>query len=137
MLFNRDFESSPIDIKNTYGFRIIAFPPVKPKYRSLTRLFNEGGLSFYEDEYEQGVYHMEYYVEGMPSPIETKLIISLTQTKKPQINIEYNALGYKKYARKEVFGFANAISSRISWEHKIIWFTEDGKKTIWKNSNKS
>jgi len=136
--FNYDFESPSIDISEIFGFHINAFPSVKPKYRSLERLFNGDNLSFYEDE--QGVYHLEYCFERMSPPIEAKLIVSPNiwepQTKRCEIKVEYIDLRYRNYARKIVVGFANAISSRMSWKHKIVWCTEGGHVIEWKNSDK-
>jgi hypothetical protein len=113
------------------------FPPVKPKYRSLEQLLNGDNLSFYEDE--QG-YHLEYYFEKESSPIEVKLMVSPNiyepQTQRCEIKVEYIDLRYRNYARKIVVGFANAISSRMSWKHEIVWCTEDGHLSVWKNSDK-
>ena len=120
-----------------FGFHITAFPPVKLKYGSLKQRFNRGSLSFYEDE--QGVYHVEYYVERMSSPIEAKLIVSPNlyepQTKRPEITVDYVDLRYRYYARKEVVGFAIAISSQMSWKHEIVWCTEDSHIIEMKNSD--
>jgi hypothetical protein len=77
---------------------------------------------------------VEYYVERMSSPIEAKLIVSPNrwepQTKRCELKVAYSCLGYKYYSRKNVVDFAYAISSRMSWEHEIVWFTEHGKIII-------
>ncbi|UCH69612.1 MAG: hypothetical protein JSV29_04975 [Candidatus Bathyarchaeota archaeon] len=136
--FNCDSESPFIDIRKTYGFQITAFPPARPKYKSLKRRFKGDGLIFYENG--QGVYHLEYYLGRMPSPIETKVILPHSwelQTRRCEITITYIGLGYKWNSRKEVFDFANAISSRMhacSWPHEIVWFADDHKRTKWKIS---
>jgi hypothetical protein len=71
----------------------------------------------------------------MRSPIEaTEFILSsnLLEPKKKRykLTISYGCLGYKKSPRKEVAAFAYAISSHIRWKHEIVWFAEDGKRTI-------
>ena len=126
-----------INTSETYGFKITAFPSVKPKQRSLKQHFNRGALTFYEDEYKLGLYHLEYYLEKMPAPIEAKFIVLPNlyekQTKKPEIKIEYSDLRYKYSARKEVVGFANEITSRMRWKHTITWITENGEIRNLKN----
>jgi len=76
----------------------------------------------------------------MPSPIEARFNLSPSmgepQSTRCKLTISYECLSYKYDQRKEVVDFANAISSRLSWKHEIIWFTEDGNKTIWKNKEK-
>ena len=134
MLFNYDFES-PVDVSEIFGFHINAFPLVKPKYRSLERLFNGDNLSFYEDS--EG-YHLEYCYEKTSPPIEVKLLVSPNvyepQTQRCEIKVEYIDLRYRNYARRMVVDFANAVSSRMSWKHEIVWCTEEGHVTEWKNS---
>jgi hypothetical protein len=133
--FNYNFES-PIDVSEIFGFHMTILPPVKPKYRSLERLFNRDNLSLYEDE--QG-YHLEYYFEKESPPIDVKLVVLPNiwepQTKRCEIKVEYIDLRYKIHARKIVVSLANAISSRMSWEHEIVWCTENGHIIEWKNRN--
>ena len=57
ILFNCDFESPPIDTSKIFGFQITAYPPVKPKYTSLCKLFNGDHLTLYE--VGQGSYRLE------------------------------------------------------------------------------
>lgn len=76
----------------------------------------------------------------MLSPIDAKVIVSPNlwepQTKRSEIIFTYISLRYKYNSRKEVVDFANAISSLISYEHDIVWFTDDSKKIIWKIKEK-
>ena len=131
--FNRDFKPPSIDTSKTYGFQITAFPPDKPKYESLKHCFSGDDLIFYEDT--QGVYHLE----SKSSPIEAKVTLSPNlweeQTKTCELTFTYIGLPYKFNPRKEIADFGKDISSRISWEHKIVWFTDDGPVTVWKASS--
>ncbi len=133
MSFNRDFKSPPTDISKTYGFQITAFPPVKPKYKSLERRFNGDDLIFYEDR--QGVYHLE----RTSLPIEAKVTLSPNLWEEPtktcELTITYVGLEYKYNQRKEIADFEKAISSRINWRQKIVWYTDDGEITEWKDSD--
>jgi hypothetical protein len=136
MLFNYDFES-PLDVSEIFGFHITVFPPVKPKYRSLEQLLNGDTFRLYEDE--KG-YHLEYYFEKESPPIEVKLMVSPniyeSQTQRCEIKVEYVDLRYRNYARRMVVDFANAISSRMTWKHEIVWCTEDGHVIELKNINR-
>ena len=56
------------------------------------------------------------------------------QTKESKITITCNEIVYRYNSRKEIVDFAEDISSRMSWKHEIVWFTDDGKVTELKNS---
>lgn len=134
MSFNHDFEAPSIDITTIYGFEITAFPPAKLKYASLERKFNGTNLKLYEDR--QG----EYHLERISSPTEDAEVILSSNlwdeaTKKCEIAFTYTDLRFKSNTRKEVVEFGEEISSLINWRHKIVWFTDDGDVTEWKNSD--
>ena len=138
--FDCDFKPFHVDVSNTFAFEITAFPPSRPKYESLKWFFNADGLKFYEDEQYAGSYHLEYCSEGMLSPVEARFHLSPDiwepQSTKCRIIISFECLSYKYDQRKGVVDFANAVSSRISWEHEIVWFTENRSITLWKNKQK-
>jgi len=100
----------------------------------LKQRFSKDDLIFYEDT--QGVYHLE----SKSSPIEAKVTLSPDlwekQTKTCELTITYIGLeAYKYNSRKKIVDFGKAISSRISWKHKIVWFTDDHAVTVWKASS--
>ena len=137
MSFNHNFESHPIDVSKTFGFQITVFPPIKPKYTYLERSFNGADLIFYEDG--QGGYHLE----KISSPLEAKVILSpnlweegTKNTRICEITFTFIGLDYKYNSRKEIANFGEEISSVLSnWKQKIVWFTEDGHVTVWKNGD--
>ena len=135
--FKYDSDFLPVNVSEIYAFQINAFPQSQPIFDSMSRYLNRDNLTFYEDKEKIGAYHLEYcsHTLKMPSPIEaTEFILSsnLLEPKKKRykLTISYGCLGYKKSPRKEVAAFAYAISSHIRWKHEIVWFTEDGKRTI-------
>ncbi len=99
----------------------------------MKRRFSGDDLIFYEDT--QGVYHLE----SKSSPIEAKVTLSSNlweeQTKTCELTFTHIGLPYKFNPRKEITDFGKAISCRISWKHKIAWFTDDGVVTVWKASS--
>ncbi|MGA2682284.1 MAG: hypothetical protein ABSF44_10865 [Candidatus Bathyarchaeia archaeon] len=133
MSFNHEFKTPSVDVSRIFGFQITAFPPVKPKFTSLERSFNAIDLKFYEDG--QG----GYYLERISSPLEAKVILSPNLwdegTKNCELTFTYTDLDLKYNQRKEVVEFGEDISSLINWKHKIVWFTDDGDVTVWKNSD--
>ena len=133
MSFNQNYKSPSIDVSKTFGFEITAFPQVKLKYRNLERNFNGTDLILYEDG-KSG-----YYIERISSTLEAKVNLPPNlwdeKTKDSEITFTYTNLGLKYNKRKEVVEFGEDISSLINWKHKIVWFTEDGDVTVWKNSD--
>lgn len=78
-------------------------------------------------------------MERISSTLEAKVILSPNlwdeTTKKCEISFTYTDLDLKYNRRKEVVEFGEDISSLINWRHKIVWFTDDGDVTVWKNSD--
>jgi hypothetical protein len=135
--FKRDFESPPVDISEIFSFEITAYPPTKSKlkYKNLQRQYDGHGLILYEDEYNQGVYHLE----NVSSLIEAKVTVPHNlwdeQTKTYEITFTCNDIPFKYNQCKRVVDLATEISSRTRWTHKIVWITDDGPKIEWKNSD--
>jgi hypothetical protein len=132
--FNLDFKL-PIDVSKTFGFEITAYPPAKPKYESLNRLFNRDNLTFYE--VGQGSYHLERTTSLVEATVNVTPNLWEEQTQKSEITIICNNILYRNnFLRKEIVDLAEDISSRMSWKHKIVWHTYDGDITEWKNTDK-
>ena len=77
-------------------------------------------------------------MEWVSSPIEANVTLSPNlweETKKCEITFTCVPLTFRYNPRKEIADFEKAISSRISWKHKIVLFTDDGKITVWKNTD--
>jgi hypothetical protein len=131
MSFNNIFKTHSTDVSKTFGFEITAFPPVKPKYSFLERSFKKSAQVFYEDGYGG------YCLERLSSSLEAKVILTPNHWEEDKkdctLVFTYTDLSFKNKERKEVVKFGENISSQMRWKHKIVWFTDDGDKTIWMN----
>jgi len=130
-------ESFPLDISKIFSFEITAYPPSKSKlkYRNLQREYNGHGLILYEDEHNQGVYHLENVFSHIEAKVTVPSNLWDEQTKTCKITFTCNEIPFKYNQCKKVVDLAKEISSRTIWRHKIIWITDDGRKIEWKNSD--
>ena len=136
ILFNCDFESPPIDTSKIFGFQITTYPPVKPKYASLFKLFNGDNLILYE--VGQGSYRLERTTSLVEATGNLTPNLWEEHTKKCEFTITCNYILYRNYDfKKEIVDFAKDISSRMSWKQKIVWYTYEGDKTEWKNTDEA
>jgi hypothetical protein len=131
MHLKRDSNSAPIEISKVFSFEITAFPTVKPKFNSLKRSYDGHGFALSENN--QG----EYQLENISTHVEAKVTLSPNlyedQSKDCEITFSCNDIAYRYNEREKVVEFAEDISSRTRWKHKIVWFTDDGSIVEWKN----
>jgi hypothetical protein len=129
--FKYEINCPSIEVSKTYGFEITAFPSIKPKYASLERCYNGADLVFFEDG--TGGYHLE----RVSSTLEAEVCLSPNiwdeGIKTCEVTFKCTELDIKYHMRKEVVEFGKDISALTTWKHKIVWFTDDGDITIWKN----
>jgi hypothetical protein len=129
-LFNHNFEL-PTDVSNIFGFEITAYPAEKPKFITLDRRFNGDNLTLCE--VGQGSYRLERITSLVDARFNVYPSLYEEQSKGCEITIACEYILYKNiFIRTEIVDFAKDISSRISWKHKIVWFTYDGNVTEWK-----